>query len=335
MLPRPSVRILSAMSNPIDELLNRPIPEKLWHYTSIHGFQGIVAGKSMWATDLRFLNDREEFIHARNIAEKIAAATPEMDANGFLNREYLAKAVMLAFDSGPLANSQVFVASFSAAEDQLGQWRGYSRGSSGVSLAFDLKTFRPPADVGTLVSFAPCVYDPSEKEELVLHALHHFKEEVHGYRERAFKAACDLNPENLTSINKELVVKEFLEANPNKKEGSERFQAAVVKTRIDCLRIAALLKHSSFEEESEWRLVLPTLMDQPTPMSNPPRFRVEKTTLIPYIAHPFSATGPLPLVDIILGPGSDENSAFAAQRFLKSQGLNLKPRLSKVPYRAS
>jgi hypothetical protein len=65
------------------------------------------------------------------------------------------------------------------------------------------------------------------------------------------------------------------------------------------------------------------------------RFRVEKTTLIPYIAHPFSAAGPVPLVDIILGPGSDENSVLAAHRFLKSQGLNLSPRLSKVPYRAS
>ena len=323
------------MSNPVDELLNRPIPEKLWHYTSIQGFQGILASKSMWATDLRFLNDREEFVHTRNIANKIVAATPELDANGFLNREFLAKAVTLAFDSGPLANSQVFVASFSAAEDQLGQWRGYSYGSSGVSLAFDLKVFRPPASIGTLVSFAPCVYDPVQKEQLVLHALHHFKEEVGGYREKAFKAACDLNPEKLTSKDKEQVVKEFLEANPSKKAPIENFQAAVLNTRIDCLRIAALLKDSSFVEESEWRLVLPTLMDRTTPMNNPPRFRVGKTTLIPYIAHPFSATGPLPLVDIILGPGSDENSVFAAERFLKSHDLNLKPRLSKVPYRAS
>jgi Protein of unknown function (DUF2971) len=323
------------MSNPIDELLKRTIPEKLWHYTSIQGFQGIVASKSVWATDLRFLNDREEFIHARNIANKIVSATAELDANGFLSREFLAKAVTLAFDSGPLANSQVFVASFSAAEDQLGQWRAYSHGSSGVSLAFDLKAFRPPADTGTLVSFAPCVYDLVEKEELVLHALHHFREEVGGYRERAFKAACDLNPEKRMSKDKEQVVKEFLEANPSKKAPSEDFQAAVIKTRIDCLRIAALLKHSSFEEESEWRLVFPTLMDRAIPMNNPPRFRAEKTTLIPYIAHPFSAVGPLPLVDIILGPGSDENSVFAARRFLKSQDLNLEPRLSKVPYRAS
>jgi hypothetical protein len=138
------------MSNPIDGLLTRPIPEKLWHYTSIQGFQAIVASKSMWATDLRFLNDYEEFIHARDIADKIVAESPELDANGFMNRELLAKGVALAFDSGPVAHLQVFVASFSAAEDQLGQWRGYSHGSSGVSLAFDLRAFRPTAGIGTL-----------------------------------------------------------------------------------------------------------------------------------------------------------------------------------------
>jgi len=321
------------MSNPIDELLNRPIPDKLWHYTSIRGFQAIVTGKTIWATDLRFLNDREEFIHARKVADEIAAASPELDSNGFPNKSFLEKAVALAFDSGPLAASQVFVASFSASQDQLGQWRGYSHGSSGVSLAFDLKAFRPPVESESLVSFAPCVYRPVEKKELVLHALHHFMEDLGDNRAKAFKAACELNPEKLTARNKEQVVKEYFEANPSKKPPFEEFLATVLKTRIDCMRIVALLKHSSFEEESEWRLVLPTLPK--TPMKNPPRYRVEKTTLIPYIAHPFSVAAPLPLVDIILGPGSDDRSVFAAKKFLESQGLDLTPRLSKVPYRAS
>jgi hypothetical protein len=99
------------------------------------------------------------------------------------------------------------------------------------------------------------------------------------------------------------------------------------------MRMAALLKNSAFAEENEWRLVLPTLSRTP-PMRNPPQFRVAKTTLIPYIAHPISSA-PFPLVDVILGPGSDENALFAAQTFLKSQGLEIAPRLSKVPYRAS
>jgi hypothetical protein len=322
------------MSNPIGELLNAPIPEKLWHYTSIQAFHGIVTSKTMWATDLHFLNDREEFIHAKALANDMVAAAPELDSNGFPKRGFLQKAVAVAF-GGPLTGMQVFVASFTAAEDQLGQWRGYSYGSSGVSLAFDLKAIRPPAGSDTLVSFAPCVYDPVKKVELLSYALHHFTEEVSAYRERTFRAACELDPEKLKSKDKEQVVKEFLEANPSKKAPFKEFADAVAKTGADCLRIAALLKNSSFEEENEWRLVLPAWMDGPTPMRNPPRFRIGKTTLIPYIAHPFPAKAPLPIVDVILGPGSDENSVFAAQRFLKSEGLDLKPRLSKVPYRAS
>jgi len=318
------------MSNPIDELLNRPIPEKLWHYTSIQGFQGIVTNKSMWATDLRFLNDYEEFVHSRNIADKIVEQTPELNA-----KKLLATAVKLAFDSGPLPKSEVFVASFSAAEDQLGQWRGYSHGSTGVSLAFNLTALRPPSNIGTFASFAPCEYDSVKKEQLVLHALHHLKEEVEGYWERTFEEACKINPEKRNSTDKEQVAREFLEANPSRKATVASFETAVLNTRIDFLRIGALLKHSAFQEEREWRLVLPIVMDLPTPMQNPPRFRVERTTLVPYIAHPFSGSKPVPLVDVILGPGSNINSVFAAERFLKSQNLNVPVRLSKVPYRAS
>jgi hypothetical protein len=321
------------MPGTVAELLTRTIPDKLWHYTSIRGFEGIVKSKSMFATDLRFLNDREEFVHAREIADKVVGNSPELGANGFKDRDYLRKAVELSFDSGPLARIEVFVASFTAAEDQLGQWRGYSHESSGVSLAFDLKSFRPPPDIGTLALFAPCVYEPSDKEELVRDALHHFKDEVITYRERAFAEACRLNPEKQTA-NKEQVATDFLIANPTKQAPFKVLQDAVLKTRIDCLRIAGLLKNLAFKEENEWRLVLPVLLDLQAPMKNPPQFRFGKTTLIPYIAHPFTAAA-LPMVDVILGPGSDENSVFAAQRFLKSHDINITPRLSKVPYRSA
>jgi hypothetical protein len=322
------------MSNPIDELLSRPIPEKLWHYTSIQGFHGIVTSRTVWATDLRFLNDREEFVHAQLIAKKMLGRIPERNADGYPIRELLAKAVALAFESGPLLRLQVFVASFSAAEDDLGQWRGYSLGSSGVSVGFNLRTFRPPAHIDTMVLFAPCVYKTVEKEELVLAALSHFELEVSSYWEKGFTAACEQNPEKRTQ-DKEKVAKEYYDANPDKMESLEAFQRLVIALRIECFQIASLLKHLAFREEEEWRLVLPVLPDEQKPMNNPPKYRDGKTGLIPYIAHPFRVKESLPIVDVILGPGSDQNSVFAAQMFLKSAGLSLTPRLSKVPYRAS
>ena len=150
-----------------------------------------------------------------------------------------------------------------------------------------------------------------------------------------FRTACELDPDKLTSIDKKQVVKEFLEANPIEKAPFEEFKAAVTKTGVDCLRIAALLKNSSFEEENEWRLVLPTLLDRPSPMKNPPRFRVGKTTLIPYIAHRLrSQRRRCPSSDMILGPGSDENSVFAARDssigWLRPQAADLKSPLPCV-----
>ena len=151
--------------DPIGELLNRQIPEKLWHYTSVRGFEGIVTSKEIYATDLRFLNDREEFVHARMIANELIEEMPERSSNGFRSRENLRKSVKIAFDTGPLQSGrlQVFVASFSAAADKLSQWRGYSHGSAGVSVAFDLTAMRPPANADELISFAPCIYDSAEK----------------------------------------------------------------------------------------------------------------------------------------------------------------------------
>ena len=80
----------------------------------------------MWATDVRFLNDREELVHAGKMAREILEKTSELDTQGFVNRDFFAKAVELGFESGPLPQAQIFVACFSASEDQLGQWRGYS-----------------------------------------------------------------------------------------------------------------------------------------------------------------------------------------------------------------
>lgn len=220
-------------SNPIGELLSRQIPDKLWHYTSVQGFQGIVTSKKIFATDTRFLNDREEFTHALKIAGEVVEETPEFVANKFPAREYLKKAVDLAFRTGPLqpGRLQVFVAAFSAAEDQLSQWRGYSRGSSGASLAFDLKALRPPTDIGTLVSFAPCIYDPTSKKKLIQHALHHFMDEVSSYWNGTFEAAPQLQA-GATCDNKPSLG-EFIARIPNSSNFNSRLAEAMIKTNAD------------------------------------------------------------------------------------------------------
>lgn len=319
------------INDSLSDVLNRPIPKKLWHYTSVQGFQGIVTSKAIFATDVRFLNDRTEFIHAREIAAQVVEETDEYGTNFFPARDYSKKAVDLAFSAGPLSADQlqVFVASFSEAEDQLSQWRGYSQGSSGVSVAFDLTTLRPPAHIGTLVIFAPCIYKPEEKKTILRDALAHFVGESQGYWNKGFEAAKQNWPAGDLGAGQALI---------DKIMGSPEFKAdlaaALVRTRTDLLRVAALSKDESFYEEKEWRLVLPISTDKAT-FKNPPRFRAVNTTLIPYIAYPFSPdpSAVQPIKDVILGPGSHPSAIQAALAFLKSLGISIEPRESKVPYR--
>lgn len=320
--------------NRVEELLKKEIPTKLWHYTSVQGFHSIVTSKRIFATDIRFLNDRKEFIHAREVATEIVADAPELGSNFFPLREQLAKAVDLAFGGQLHADHlQMFVASFSASEDQLSQWRGYSHGSSGVSLAFQLSALRPPSGLGILVSFAPCVYKPADKKALLSDVLSHFMKESQGYWDAGFQAFVEYNGARPLA-NNPTAVAELVRKIEAAADFRSRLASALVKTRGDLLRIAALLKDESFHEENEWRLVLPVSVEKEN-MQNPPRFRAGNTTLVPYIAYPFpnSTSATLPLVDVILGPGSHPSATQAALAFLKSEGIKILPRESKVPYR--
>jgi len=79
--------------DPIHDWLYQSIPEQLWHYTSVQGFQGIIASGKIYATDVRFLNDTEEFVHARKVADDLVSKTPEIGDFGFILRYALQWAV--------------------------------------------------------------------------------------------------------------------------------------------------------------------------------------------------------------------------------------------------
>ena len=227
---------------------------------------------------------------------------------------------------------QVFVASFSEAEDQLSQWRGYSQGSSGISLAFQLKALRPPSGANTLVCFAPCVYSPADKKALLTDALGHFMKEMQGYWDEAFEAFANYGGPRPLANNPSAVM-EIVNKITSATDFTNRLASALVSTQADLLRVAALLKDDSFHEEQEWRLVLPVSVGNEK-LQNPPLFRVGNTTLIPYIAYPLpTGVSTISLVDAILGPGSHPSAIQAASAFLKSERIMVLARESRVPYR--
>jgi hypothetical protein len=317
----------------VNEHVSRPIPETLWHYTSFAGFQGIVTSKTIWATEYRFLNDREEFLHAKRLADRLVDEEPEFVGYQFPVRDILRKAVGAAFNTGYLHEERlrVMVVSFTEEGDQLSQWRGYANNSRGVSIGLDVRHLRPPLLVGTAVTLAPCLY-PEEDKRRVLKAIfaHHRKG-----LERWWNLIVDVAREETgkvggmdPNLGRRLVAEHQPELNT-------AVAQADASLRFDLLRTALLLKNESFREEREWRLVLP-LEPIRLPSHHRLQFRYVADNLVPYIAYPLRSPnqdGPIPCKGVVVGPGSHPSARVGVNLFLHSEGIMLLALESKIPYR--
>jgi len=96
----------------------------------LEGFQGIVRDEAIWATDIKYLNDASEFIHASELFKK-QILKRKAGAND-VESLFLEQATLLFDEVYSLSQTRVFVASFSISNDQLSQWRAY-----GVDVLYD------------------------------------------------------------------------------------------------------------------------------------------------------------------------------------------------------
>jgi len=106
-----------------------PVPPILWHYTSLDALIGIVSSESIWASDVRCLNDATEFEYGRQITMKAIEAY-EAASSGF--REF-AKPIA----AGNYRQGIDFAFSMSERDDLLSQWRSYCSPVAGCSIGFD------------------------------------------------------------------------------------------------------------------------------------------------------------------------------------------------------
>lgn len=124
----------------------------LYHYTNYYGLEGIVRSKTMWCTQIQYLNDFSELRHGLDLLAKIGRK--EFNGTHFGGDEtntYI----------NSLANARMFVCSFTEAGDLLSQWRGYT-GSSGASVSFSVEALRKQANQNGY-TLHPCIYDEQVK----------------------------------------------------------------------------------------------------------------------------------------------------------------------------
>ena len=207
------------------------IPEFIYHYTSQDAFLKIVNSTTLWATDIRYLNDSAEFTYAVQLACEVLKEYANDEKYHTVKNIY----EVLSTEPYSLHYASIYVVSFSGNGDLLSQWRAYCPLGSGFSIAFHGNTLER---IGSNSNFdlVPCEYDENKQKQLV---------------RQLFQATFE-QPGHGTAL-------EFC---------AEQF-----------FKIAPRLKHPTFQEEREWRLVSPLISLEDPQV----KYRSGKSMLIPYI----------------------------------------------------
>ncbi len=292
------------MIKDITERLYSDIPkETLYHYTTFTGLLGIVKSGALWASDIRYMNDSAEMKHT---ADLIGTEIAQRIAGGHSNPNLLNQ--FMDWVSHRFTNGHMlFGASFRSNGNLLSQWRGYSSLGKGVSIGFDPAHLLKCA-VRQSFQVGKCIYASSEQLALI---------------KQVVDAVEILAEERVGN------------ADESKGHTAQSYYEVFEKIESDLLRIAAILKHPSFQEEEEWRIVSPVLTDYVT---SPVLFREGTSMLVPYLAFGLlpEKKGPIPLEHIFLGPTPNINlSMNSLTMFLSQKGI--KPRngiaYCQIPYR--
>lgn len=132
----------------------------LFHYTSHQNLLSIAQTKMLWATNIHFLNDSEEFKNALAITRNcIGEAKKGKDpkTSKFLDN------LMAKIDT--IAELNIHIISFTANGDLLSQWRAYCS-SGGVSVGFKYNDLLTLA-IKNSFSLRKCIYDDHQKKEII------------------------------------------------------------------------------------------------------------------------------------------------------------------------
>jgi Protein of unknown function (DUF2971) len=273
----------------------RKVPKRIYHYTTQAGLIGILRSKSLWATSIEFLNDSKEFHYTLDLFKqaldsRIKTANKISRLPAAHNHVLRSLRVLRRATLGVRAG-KTHVACFSEDPDALSLWRGYCPGAAGFSIGF------APSQLDMsnyAIRLERCTYDHRKHVELI---------------------------EDLVNSHVSAIIRE---------ESAETFQTRVRDTFFHIDLLACSLKHPSFKDEREWRIVIQEFSNTRQELS----VRPGKFTPIPYVELKVVKPNKKLNVEIIVGPNPQTELASEAVRTLLArfdcQGT---VRKSEIPYR--
>lgn len=290
--------LLKIYARSSDDTFNWRARGTVYQYTRFSTLRGVLGGdlldtsrpgpvlRDIWATSSKFLNDSEEFDRGRSVLKSAI-----LDLREGRIRDAMLSALE---DSHPL---EVYVACFSAVDDDLSQWRGYGDNGSGVCLGFDLETVISGLDgVGFWVIYGRQGDDYFQQD---------VAEGIVGYLYGTFSTHYYLRDAS------EAVFDEF------------RLQLTEIWPTL-CLAF----KHSAFAAEQEFRVVY----SQAIGRHISPSFRAPVMT--PFVKLEMRDSRPIPLTSVRLGPGVSTEANLRSVRLALDRcslpSINVEP--SGIPY---
>jgi len=274
-------------------------PDTLFHYTCPNGLLGIIRNQSLRASNMRYLNDTTEFTYILDLYRD------EFHKRKFskLLGQYEEFADALRSPSA----GGYFVCSFSENPDQLSQWRAYCSPHSGYSIGFKSNPLSECALQNNGV-LARCIYD--KKKQRVL--IHKTMEEFISSIQEKYAESNNVNDLKLRILEQDFII--------------------MLSTIFQIIALAPLFKHPAFQEEKEWRLIIPRRIGKPGI-----KFRVSRELIVPYTEVDLrEKEQSIPISEIIVGPTPHPQELRSAiESLCKHEGLEeINVKLSSCPFRS-
>jgi len=275
--------------------------EELFHYTSIDGLNGVVAGKTLWASNIEFLNDSSEFQYGEKVLKEIIKARKRSvkgDCREFFNQLEMFPKFFEAND--------VFLVSLSEVGDLLSQWRGYSPPGRGYCIGFNPQALSQAAWSLDQMQLVKCVYSEKDQKNLARQVLD----------------AC---------IEKWVSRVKGVEGESGSRVSDT---SALILWKVYFTFIAAAIKHPAFSEEREWRL-LGVCRDR-----DKMHFRAGSSSLIRYIKLTWGGNTQAhkvqPIRSVTIGPCPDPDlTKKSVRQLLDASGTEgAQVKVSEIPFRA-
>lgn len=228
----------------------QPSRPPLYHYSDAGGLLGMLTSKSLWFSHIKYMNDADEWFYAMRLFDQVLH-----EYNG---------AFRSPFDtvSGMPSLQDHFTFSFSEDKDSLSQWRGYCPNGGYSFCIDDFFLDQMAQDYG--FAFEKCIYEEDEQKEFIRTRIIGMNPEVLVKR-RADEAAREARGEHVHfSI--------------------ERAVYEITQKMVPKFYLLCLLKHPSFKEEREWRMV-GSFIDNGK-LRDLMKLRSSRNMLIPYLDVP-------------------------------------------------